>query len=353
MTATLDRCLEDLASRIDEDAEAKHRDAWLNFVNDDHGEGCFVPPIRTPNPPKTDWPEVNVNDALHDTELMLIQQFKAVSNVLEKGEISALTVRCNYGVSIMASQWGCEVIEMPRDQGDLPTPAALPSRDAVRSAIESGIPTLDAGQGADVWTAAHAFQDALDRYPVLGRWVHLIHPDGQGPIDNAELLLGSDMFIAMIDEPELVLNLVEALTEQYIGFFKKWFELVPRTDGLGRGMSGFGPYRGTVMIREDSLMNISADMYEEFALTADQRVLDELGGGSIHFCGRGDHFIESLSKLKGLSAINLTQPHLNEMDTIYEYTVDKGILLLGMPRAECERALTQGTDLRGRVQTSL
>ena len=47
----------------------------------------------------------------------------------------------------------------------------------------------------------------------------------------------------------------------------------------------------------------------------------------MHFCGRGDHFIERLAKLEGLNGINMSQPHLNDMDKVFAATIDKGLHL--------------------------
>ena len=51
----------------------------------------------------------------------------------------------------------------------------------------------------------------------------------------------------------------------------------------------------------------------------------------------------------GLTGIQLSQPHLNDLETIYANTVDRGIPLLSYPRAAAEAALAAGRDLRGRV----
>jgi hypothetical protein len=96
-------------------------------------------------------------------------------------------------------------------------------------------------------------------------------------------------------------------------------------------------------------MNLSPRMVREFATPYDQRLLDEFGGGAIHFCGRGDHYIEGLGALRGLHAINLSQPGLNDMEKIFTNTVDRGINLIGLDREAAEAALGRGRDLRGRV----
>jgi len=47
-----------------------------------------------------------------------------------------------------------------------------------------------------------------------------------------------------------------------------------------------------------------------------------------------------------LLGINLTQPHLNDMDKVYATVVDRGIKMVGFSP---DAAATAGRDLRGRV----
>lgn len=347
MTSRLDPYLDDLARRIDDDREAEIDRAWRAFLDDAVDEPCFVPPERPAAAPGADWPTIPLNDALHDGELMAMRELSRLSGELAQGGRGVLAVRCNFGVGIMASQWGCRPIEMPREQEQLPTPAALGSRDAVRKAIGRGTPALEAGQGGLVWETAERLARALDSREPLRRWVGLVHPDGQGPIDTAELVLGSDLFLAFLDESDLVNELIEAITQQYLAFFGRWFELYPQRDAdLGR-QPGLR-FRGRVMLREDSLMNISPETYREFGFDADQRILNAFGG-IVHYCGRGEHFIETVSRLEHLTGVNLTQPHLNDMETIYRHTIDRGLKLIGLRTSEVERALAEDRDLCGRV----
>ena len=108
------------------------------------------------------------------------------------------------------------------------------------------------------------------------------------------------------------------------------------------------------MLRDDSAMNLSPEMFDEFIAPYDERLLttfanDKGEGGGIHFCGRGDHYIERASRIKGLRAINMSQPHLNDMEVIFANTVDKGIAIIGLARQAAEEALSGGRDLRGLV----
>lgn len=108
-------------------------------------------------------------------------------------------------------------------------------------------------------------------------------------------------------------------------------------------------HRGRIMVRNDAATNLSPAMYDEFVRPYDQRLLTELGGGAIHFCGRGDHFIEKVAGLTGLHAVNTTQPALNDMETIFRNTVDRGINLLGLEKDAAEEAVRRGRPLHGRV----
>ena len=53
--------------------------------------------------------------------------------------------------------------------------------------------------------------------------------------------------------------------------------------------------------------------------------------------------------MDGMYVINLSQPHLNDMEVIYGNTVDQGIKLLGFNREHAEKALAAGRSLHGAV----
>lgn len=348
LSPTLTRCLDDLAARIDETQEAAHGAAWLQFVRGEVGAGVFVPPSRTPRPAAVDWPVVCINDALHDREAMLLQQFGAVSRVLAEGGNASLGVRCNYGVSILTSQLGCPVVEMPREQGNLPTTQPLPGGEAAIDALlDAGVPDLRAGQGGDVFDTAELYLEVMARWPVIGRWVELYHPDTQGPMDNVDLLWGSDVFLAFYDCPQRVHAAMDLMAEHYVAFLSKWFELVPTDSQLTRhwGMS----MPGRVMLRDDSLMNLSSQIYVEFIREPEQRCLRALRGGVVHFCGRGDHFIDAMCEMDGLRGINLSQPHLNNMHRVFDAVLSRGLVMVGLRR---DAAAACGRELMGKVHCS-
>ena len=145
-----------------------------------------------------------------------------------------------------------------------------------------------------------------------------------------------------------VKSFLDLLTDTYIVFMKKWNELFPVEDNYSYHWGMI--LKGTVMLRDDSAMNLSPVMFDEFIKPYDQKILNEFGGGGIHFCGKGDHFIENLSKMNGLSIVQLGQPECNDMEIIYKNTIDKGISLIGLTKSAVDEAVTLNRNLKGMVQ---
>ena len=99
-------------------------------------------------------------------------------------------------------------------------------------------------------------------------------------------------------------------------------------------------HRGKILLRDDSAMNLSPELYREYALPYDAELLEQYGG-AVHFCGRGDHYAEALSTAKGLYGVNVSQPDYNDMEKIYRNTVDKGIKLLAFNKKAAERDVSR------------
>jgi hypothetical protein len=348
----LDAYLADLEERIDPAVEDVLLADWLNFSLGTNPEqnrrGLFSPRRAHSAPPRISWPRVWINDTLDNFELMALQQFRECSEMLAHGSGSMMTVRCNYGTGIMPSLFGAELFIMDRETDTLPTTRPLPGgRDAIKALLDRGVPDLHHSLGGKVFAMGEQFREIIQRYPKLARSVHLYHPDMQGPIDICELLWGSSIFYDLVDTPDLVKALLELVTETYIQFMRAWSHLEPYN---GQWSTHWGLlHRGRIMLRDDSAMNLSPGMFNEFIEPYDRRLLAEFGGGAIHFCGHGDHYIQAMANIPGLYAINLTQPELNDMDIVYNHTVDKGIRILGLDRKAAEAALAAGRNIHGSI----
>lgn len=333
-TATL---LEDIENRIDAESEVDYENQWREFLFDRFCGEIFEPVRKKCSESQAQFTAVdNINDAVGDYDLMLRHQMQDVSLSLNKRN-RGLGVRANYGTGILSSIFGAEIFYMPRKTNTLPTTRSVSDTEWVRDALEKGMPDLTNGFGGKVLEFGQICAEVFEKYPKIKKHVRVYHPDLQGPLDICELLWGGEMFYAMYDEPELVHGMLSLITDTYSVFMDKWHSIFPRNDEMNPHWSCLY-HRGSILLRNDSAMNLSPDLYREFALPYDSRLLERYGG-AVHFCGRGDHYIEILSTCPRLNGINMSQPHLNDMEKIYKNTVDKGIKLLGFNKEVAKEQL--------------
>jgi len=351
MNQALRACLEDLEARIDPRVEEQLWRKWDDFFNDRFHDGLFSPRRARAAPPQVDWPEVSINAGLADMEMMALQQYRACSQQLAEGTGMLMNVRCNYGTSIIPLLFGVELFVMDEDTNTLPTSRPLHDIEAIQRLVDAGVPDIRRHYMAKVLEMGAYYAEIAAQYPKIGQYVQIYHPDLQGPMDIVEVVWGSSVFYSLYDRPELVKGLLEVVTETYIACMRAWTEVVPYREG---GNAHWGLYhKGNIMLRDDSAMNLSLEMFKEFIRPYDQRLLDVFGGGAIHFCGKGDHYAPALAEMRDLYAIHMSQPEYNDMEAIYTHIIDNGIKIIGLRQDAGEAALARGRDLHGQVHCSL
>ncbi|MCR4620516.1 MAG: hypothetical protein K5663_00305 [Clostridiales bacterium] len=314
--------LDDIEERIDVHAE----DEILTYISawSRHEAGSQDRPRgRMASPSRLDWPNININDAIADDEKMLLSEFGRVNQRLSIDGSFPLRVRSNFGVGNVASAFGAELFVMPRESNTLPNVTKLGEEKCIEL-IDQPLPDKYAGNFADIYRVGSLFREIADTYPKIGKYVHVEQPDLQGPMDNLELLWGSELFYALYDLPDEIHALLEKISAFIRLQINGWLALFPEN----RGRSNYFRYAesGSLVLRDDSAMNLSPKFFSEYIAPYDGGLLKEYGG-IVHFCGRGDHFIELLADLEGLKGINMSQPHLNDMDKVFSATIDRGIHL--------------------------
>ncbi len=208
--------------------------------------------------------------------------------------------------------------------------------DAMRRLLDHPLPTLDAGLLPRVLDQYAYFRMALAPYPACRAAFQLTLPDLQGPFSTAELLWGSGIYVALVDEPELVAAVMMRVVEV--------MELVlPRLEREVRGELGSGLQNqhgsgvgGRILVRNDSAVNVSPAHYRRFILPADPRLAEALGSVGIHFCGNGSHHVPAMLSIPGLRSFDLGQPEMINLDRLYAQAAPRRVALarLTLPQAE-------------------
>ena len=334
MLQPLDKCLEKFERAIEDGHYTKVREAYQRvFAWESIQELPYVwsdlPPIAD-----EDWPNFEYNETFVDREKMLLSQLGAPFLHFQAKDYHPLAIRPNYGTVILPSVFGASY---QLTETSLPWAHHLPDRKAIRRLIDEGVPDLYGGLGGACFETAEYYAEKLAPYPTLSRETCIYHPDLQGPFDVAHLLWGPDIFLGLYDCPRMVHDLLDLIARTYIAWLCRWKERV----GEGNDFTAHWSHmmRGGAMLRDDTPVMLSQAQYLEFVRPYDQRVLNVFGG-CIHYCGRGDQFIEPMAASANLYGIHASQPELNDITKLWRVTREHRLVLLGLP----EEYLPDDTD---------
>lgn len=161
------------------------------------------------------------------------------------------------------------------------------------------------------------YQQVLDQYPPLKKLVQLVLPDLQGPFDNLELILGSDVFTDFYEQPDKMALALRKMAEIQVNLARLFGQY---TTDAGEGCScqhGFF-VRGNILLRNDSSIMVDPRMYRQQISTADEHVLTAVGGGSIHSCGNIGHLLPEYFDNPAMQALDFGQSELNDVNRAYE-----------------------------------
>jgi len=236
------------------------------------------------------------------------------------------TVRANYGTVLVASMYGARVEQV----GENPPWVRHDGVEAIPlEAICEDTPEtlLSRGWFQRVRSTMQSYHELLANYPELKRAIRITLPDLQGPFDNFEHVLGNDVFLDMVDDPEACAQALAHVAQTQVLAAKALEPLV--TDGPD-GFShqhGF-MQRGHILLRCDSVIMLSAKMYAEQVACHDNWVMEQMGGGAIHSCGNISHLWPEYLKLPALRSLDLGQSEMNDRDAIYAQAKEKQIAVI-------------------------
>jgi len=161
------------------------------------------------------------------------------------------------------------------------------------------------------------YHEKLAEHPACRQAIQIAMPDLQGPLDTAEQLWGSGIYYAFQDDTDLLSRLLTKIVDTMLGVAARCRKYA--TDRLEPEANTQHGYMipGRLLIRNDSAILLSPGMYAESVRPHDARLLKEISGGSIHFCGDGEHLVPKMLEIPDLRGIDLGQPELMDCESIY------------------------------------
>jgi hypothetical protein len=215
-----------------------------------------------------------------------------------------LQIRANYGIGIVASLFGAEIHVV---EDNMPWVQPLgPAR--IEDALRRGAPDLHRGLLPRALETMAYYREALAPYPKCRRAIRITQTDLQGPFDIAAQLWGGEIFTAFHDRPALLRDLLELIGKSYVEVCRT--VAAASTSRVGEGCIAlhFTICRGSCLLKDDSSIMLSPRTYAAFIRPANERVLEALGGGGIHWCGSGQHWRPEFVGTGGLRCIDWGNP---------------------------------------------
>lgn len=235
-----------------------------------------------------------------------------------------LTVRAHFGTVLIASMFGAPVEQI----GDNPP---WVRHDAADISLEQ-IANTDPADWSKGWVprvveTMEAYSDLISEWPKLKDLIRIVLPDLQGPFDNLELIRGGQAFLQLATEPGAVdaaLSTLAAVQVNVASHLSRWTNDGPRGFCHQHAVC----LKGNLLLRNDSCIMVSSEMYRRQIASHDEHVLRELGGGGIHSCGRVSHLVDEFFTLPSIHSLDFGQSQMNDVDAIYRRALEKRIALI-------------------------
>ena len=250
----------------------------------------------------------------------------SVYSSIQTKDFFPLHIRSNHGIGIIPSLFGLSSKIL---YNNMPWVEHFSNRDEVKRIIQKGIPDLNKGLVERVIQTHHFYLDKLKNYPLCSQGIKVSQPDMQGPFDIAHLMLGSDIFYLVYEDPLLLHELLELITETYIRL-RKYIDKLLNDKTTGDAVYVHGAiYLGQVVIKDDTaVVNLSPEMYDEFSWQYNKKIFTEFKG-SLHSCGKIKDWLYDIINDNNLMSINYGNPEMQNFQKIYKKNNDKHLSIIG------------------------
>ncbi|MGQ9615503.1 MAG: hypothetical protein ACUVWJ_03785 [Spirochaetota bacterium] len=146
-------------------------------------------------------------------------------------------------------------------------------------------------------------------------------PETEGVFDLSQLILGTGLFLLLMDQPQLAHRIQQKSLQVYLAgtsFFKGLLgqPACSMVHGHGMPVGAWFPDTGA-RISEDSCVLISGPMLREFCLPYIKEAARPFGRLFMHYCGYHMDFLRMVCDMREISTINLGNPELYDLEEVF------------------------------------
>jgi hypothetical protein len=241
-----------------------------------------------------------------------------------------------------------------------PWPAEHLSLAAYAAMRDIGVDPASGTGGTELRTAVEFYRLLMQRVDA-GRAPLPYVPDNQGVFDLSHIVVGTDFFYGLADDPDAVRAAQENSLSLYLAG-TKLFKRLAREEA-GSMLHGHGMPSGVwfpdigARISEDSCTLVSPDAIREFCVPYLERAAEPFGGLFLHFCGRHEEFLRLSCGSPWARVLNLGNPESYDLDEVFGLCGKSGTVYFGhidpAPEEDDDAYLDRVAGLAGRHEAGL
>jgi len=236
---------------------------------------------------------VRFRDYYNDPEVMLRSQVLGQKWLMENVKTDAYSVTgawvggwTDFQNATEASAMGCQV-EFPEDDIPVVHEGGWVRTEKDLRRLEN-MDTINHGLNGRQIEFRRAMMQIADKYPVRFQGGPVFYPGANpamthtsnGPFTNAAYLMGTtEVFLAILERPDFVRELLHIITEKTIA----WLDFCWEEEKLPNHDLAW---------TDDLAAYLSADTWQNVLLPYNQRLRDHFNWASLHMCGHTDHLLE-------------------------------------------------------------
>lgn len=276
--------------------------------------------IKAPRSAKVSWEE-----KLASPEVMLKDYLDSLRFNFDLKDDSLPLVRVDFGTAAFASAFGCEIYTPPNNLPACRSHSLKNSKDVYK--LEQP------GRLAGLFEKVEQFSEFYLKN--LPEGVHIQHIDIQSAFNTAYLIRGNDIMTDFYDAPEDVEALLDIVTDYMIAQWP-WIRSIS-TQKEGWFYDWGVMWKGAARLSNCCLHMISPQFYIDHIKSRDQRFLDAVGTGRMHYCGSHPEVMEELFTMPGVNGLDY-DGNLHDLWKMSEWAPKGMPILDGIGDNEKDRA---------------